>query len=275
MITDFSGDVVYETRKAFKPPRGRQAVLDEILGFLTSSLQELKPRFPRLLGIGLAASGVIDIQRGMILHYDLIPQLVNIPIRDLIAEHFQIPCVMENNIRAMTLAEWTNGAAKGLRSFICMAVRSGVGAGVVIDGRLHAGSHGFCGEVGYMIIPGSGSASQWNNLQQTVSETALSIDVEAAEDLDEPTSRRAGEIIASQLASMAVLLDPQAIVLAGGILDPHKPLWRHVTDSFRRLVLVELSERLPLLPDGWARLPRRSGRHRCLYELFPVASHGR
>ena len=82
------------------------------------------------LGIGLAASGVIDTRRGVILHYDLIPQAVDLPLRDLVSEHVGLPCVMENNIRAMTLAEWTLGAARGLSSFVCMAVRSGVGAGV-------------------------------------------------------------------------------------------------------------------------------------------------
>jgi predicted NBD/HSP70 family sugar kinase len=84
--------------------------IDQILAFLKSSLAEVKPLFSRLMGIGLAASGVIDPGRGMILHYDPVPQAVNVPLRDLIRQETRLPCVMENNIRAMTLAEWTVGA---------------------------------------------------------------------------------------------------------------------------------------------------------------------
>ena len=274
VVTDFSGEVVWKQRKAFHPPKGRQALLDELVDFLESGIKETKSRFPRLMGIGLAASGVVDLRRGMILHYDLIPQAVNIPLRELISEHFKLPCVMENNIRAMTLAEWTGGAAKGLNSFICMAVRSGVGAGIVLDGRLLSGSHGFCGEVGYMVIPGLGAASQWKNFQQTVSESALGIDVEEdGFDLPEPVARRNADVIASQIASMAVVLDPEAIILAGGMLDPKKPFWRYINESFRRMVLTELADRLPLLPATLGSFAAAVGAaHRCLYELYPVAS---
>ena len=277
VITDFAGEVVWETKKAFRAAENRQGIVDAILEFLDSAFEENRARFPRILGIGLAASGVVDLNRGVILHYDLIPQAVNIPLRDLISEHFNLPCVMENNIRAMTLAEWTNGAAKGLHTFICTAVRSGVGAGMVIDGRLYPGSHGFAGEIGYMVLPTAAGASQWSNLQQTVSESALSVDAEDANfELDDATARRTAELIASQLASIAVVIDPQAIVLAGGMLDPHKALWRYLNESFRKLVLTELAERLPLVPARLGPFAAAIGAaHRCLYELFPVASQGR
>src|SRR5687767_2732493 len=109
VVTNFSGEVVWERRKALRPPKDRQALIDEILSFLDGSLAEIRPRYAPLLGMGLAASGVIDTRRGLILHYDLIPQALDLPLRDLVSEHVGLPCVMENNIRAMTLAEWTLG----------------------------------------------------------------------------------------------------------------------------------------------------------------------
>src|SRR5688500_10151617 len=114
VVTNFAGEIVWEARKARRPLPDGESIVDEILSFIDASLAQIRPQFPQLLGIGLAASGVIDAKRGVILHYDLIPQDVNLPIRDRIAEHTKLPCVMENNIRAMTLAEWTLGAARGL-----------------------------------------------------------------------------------------------------------------------------------------------------------------
>jgi N-acetylglucosamine repressor len=277
VVTDFAGQVVWQTRKSLRPPRSRQMFVDQILSFVQSALSKVKPKFPRLLGMGLAASGVIDTHKGVILHYDLVPEAVNLPLLHLIREQVRLPCVMENNIRAMTLAEWTNGAAKGLKTFACMAVRSGVGAGVVLDGRLIAGEHGFCGETGYMVIPSSASVTRWKSLQQTVSETALGLDVEAdGFAISESDARRSGQILGSQIASIAALLDPQAIVLGGGMLSPDGPVWPHLVRTYRQTALAELAEKVPLLPAQLGPFAAAQGAaYRCLYELFPLATSTR
>ena len=273
-VSNFSGEIVWERRKALRPPKDRDALIGEIFSFLDASLKEIRPQFSPLLGIGLAASGVIDTRRGVILHYDLIPQAVELPLRELVSEHVGLPCVMENNIRAMTLAEWTLGAARGMNSFVCMAVRSGVGAGVVLNGRLLSGSHGLCGETGYMVLPTRGNASEWKNLQQTVSESAMGIDIEAAGfGISPRVARRAGELIGSQLASIAALLDPEAIILGGSVLNAEGPVWPHVVSAFRETALRELVERVQLLPARLGPFAAAQGAaYRCLYELFPVTA---
>jgi predicted NBD/HSP70 family sugar kinase len=275
VVTDFAGTVVWQTRKAIRPARDRDGFVDQIVGFLKAAMAELKPQFGKLMGIGLAASGVIDVRRGMILHYDLVPAAANLPLRDVVHDALRLPCVMENNIRAMTLAEWVSGAAKGLRTFVCIAVRSGVGAGIVLDGRLIAGSHGFCGETGYMVIPSNAPAAQWKSLQQTVSETAMGLDVEADgfDEISKSAARRSGEILGSQIASIATVLDPEAIVLAGGILNPEGPVWPHVLRTYSKTALSELVKHVPILPAQLGPFAAAQGAaYRCLYELFPVAA---
>jgi N-acetylglucosamine repressor len=274
VLTDFTGKVVWENRTSIKLTGDRDEFLSVLLGFIDSSMDEVRKLRRRLLGFGLAASGVIDTTRGMILHYDLIPSAKNLPLRDLIAERVGVPCVMENNIRALTLAEWTAGAARGMDTFVCMSVRSGVGAGVVIDGRLLSGTHGFAGETGYMVVTGEGEAGEWKNLQQTVSEVALGIDVEATGfDLPPHVIRRTGEIIGAQLATIAAVIDPQAFVLAGNVLRPDGPIWPHVQRSFTETALSEVAQRTPLVPAQLGPFAAAQGAaYRCLYELFPVAS---
>ena len=277
LVCDFAGQIVWQGRRPLPPSKRRRFnVAGEVLDFIDESLAAAREQIAGFnpLGIGLAASGVIDTRRGVILHYDLLPQAVDVPLRDLVAEHVGLPCVMENNIRALTLAEWTAGAAVGLRSFVCLAVRSGVGAGIVIDGRLLPGSHGLAGEAGYMPLPLAGPAESWKNLQQTVSETALGTDAEAARGggLDEATARRAGEIVGGQLAAIAALLDPQALVLAGGLLAPDGPLWPHVERAYRATALAEIVEHVPLRPAQLGPFAAaRGAASRLLDELFPVA----
>jgi predicted NBD/HSP70 family sugar kinase len=273
VATDFAGEVIWQARQPLHPPRDRQALVDQILAFIDEGMKEIRREFRNPLGFGIAASGVIDAKRGTVLHYDMLPHAVDLPLRELIQRQVDLPCVMENNIRAMTVAEWVAGAARGLNTFICMAVRSGVGAGLVLNGRLRAGSHGFCGETGYMVLPSGANSSSWKSLQQTVSETALGIDIEADGfvNLSDSAAKRCGEIIASQLASISAMIDPEAIVLAGGMMNPAGPVWPHVIQCFREMALPELVERVHLLPARLGLFAAAQGAaHRAMYELFPV-----
>jgi N-acetylglucosamine repressor len=273
VATNFAGEVIWQNRHPLSPPQSREAVIDEILSFIRGGMRDIRAQFGKPLAFGIAASGVIDAKRGTILHYDLLPHMVDVPLRELIAREVELPCVMDNNIRAMTLAEWVGGAAKGLGTFMCVAIRSGVGAGLVLNGRLRGGSHGFCGEMGYMLAPAAGNGG-WKSLQQLVSESALGIDVEADgfSGLSDSAAKRCGEIIGTTLASVAAMLDPEAFVLAGGMMNPLGPIWPYVFETFRRYALTELIERVHLLPAQLGLFAAAQGvAHRALYEqLFPV-----
>ena len=272
LVVDFAGNTVWQTQQKLVPPKNRRVLIDDILGFIEKGLKEIRQKYKNILGIGLAANGVIDVHRGVILHYDLVEVARDLPLRDLVAGQTGVPCVMEDNIRALTLAEWINGSAKHLDSFICLAVRSGVGAGIVINGRLHLGSHGFAGEPGYMPVTSGSNANQWKHLQQVVSESALGVDVEAnGFELTEAKAKKAGELIGAYLASMVALLDPQAIVLAGGLIQPDQPLWDPMVRAFRRLVLPELTDSVQLLPARLGPFAAAVGAtHRCFEMLYPL-----
>jgi predicted NBD/HSP70 family sugar kinase len=101
----------------------------------------------------------------------------------------------------------------------------------------------------------------------------LGIDVEARGfEISEAVARRTGEIIGSQLASIAALIDPEAIVLGGPVLNPAGPVWPHVVNGYKQTALAELAERVPLLPTRLGPFAAAQGAaYRCLYELFPVA----
>lgn len=273
VVTDFAGKILWQHRQALKPPRSRQKLIEEIGGFIDQAMGEVRSKFHQPIAVGVAASGVLDLKKGQVLHYDMLPYATDLPLRDLVASQVQLPCVMENNIRAMTLAEWVNGAGKGMHTFLCVAVRSGVGAGLIINGRLRAGKHGLCGEAGYMVLPDGPDSSKWKNLQQTISESALEIDVDADRwVLSEEMARHSGEILGSQLASMAAIIDPEAIVLAGEMLQPAGPVWPHVVSTFNEHALAELAAHVRILPAQTGPFGAAVGvAHRALYEAFPMA----
>jgi predicted NBD/HSP70 family sugar kinase len=124
-----------------------------------------------------------------------------------------------------------------------------------------------------MVLPGGGSTREWKNLQQTVSETALGVDIEAPGfELAEDVARRTGELIASQLASIATIVDPQAFILGGPMLKADGPVWPHVLRGFRETALREIGEQVPLVPAQLGPFAAAQGAaYRALYEMFPAA----
>lgn len=270
-VSDFAGGLVWDSHKKFVPPKGRAPLIKEILDFIGNGLERARSQFPTFAGIGLAANGIIDARRGVILHYDLVEGMRDLPLRDLVADRFALPCCMENNIRALTLAEGLNGAGRHFDTFICLGVRSGIGAGIVINGKLYVGRHGFAAEPGYSPVPTGSDANEWKQLQRIVSETALGVDAEASDFSLSPTqAKRCGELLGGQLAGMASLLDPQAIVLAGALVQPDRPLWDHIVRTFRRHVLPDLVDCVQIVPAQLGPFAAALGAaHRCFEMLYP------
>ena len=276
VAVDFAGNRVFGYREALSPPASREAFIARLLTFIETGLKEIPAELANVLGIGLAAPGVVDVRSGTLLHYDLLEVARDLPLRDLVASRTGLPTSLDENIRCYTRAEWMSGAARHLSSFICLAVRSGVSAGLVLGGRLHEGSHGFAGKAGYFPICGNAAASRWKTLMETVSEQALGVDVEAANyELSDSRARRAGELIGGQIAMMATLLDPEAIVLAGGLVQPDGPLWPSLERTYRRFVLPDIAERVQLLPSRLGPYAAAIGAaHRCFEMLYPTEAAG-
>ena len=109
-----------------------------------------------LLAIGVGVPGIIDPVHGVSLSYKYIVNWRNVAVRDRLAKRFGVPIFLESNIRAMALAESWFGQGRGRRNFICVGVRSGIGLGMVLDGRLYRGEHfnaGLIGRWGCALAP--------------------------------------------------------------------------------------------------------------------------
>ena len=274
VVVDFSGQALYHRQRHLRPMKNKNTLVVRLLDFIDEGLRFIRGLDAKILGIGVAAPGIINRWMGMLVHYDLIEAARNIPLRDLVENHTGFPCVVDNNIRCYALTEWTTGVARNMSNFICLAVRSGVGSAIILNGRLLDGSHGFSGEVGYSPVPNGQAASQWKTLQELVSEKALNVDDEAKSfSLSKEKAQMAGELVGAQAASLAVLLDPEAIVLAGALLDRDGPLWDIVEQTYGRFILHGIARRFPLLPSkAGAHAAAVGATQRCLQELYPTSS---
>lgn len=113
----------------------------------------MPPDGSRPLAIGVGVPGVVDSTRGVALRYKYIRKWENIPLSKYLSEHFKVPVFLENNARSMALAELWFGQGKGYENFLCVGIRSGIGAGLILGGHLFCGTHYSAGELGRWRCP--------------------------------------------------------------------------------------------------------------------------
>jgi len=162
VLCDGAGGVLHQRETPLKLGMTREAVIRTVVALALSVAERATTP---LLSVGVAAPGVVDALGGRILHYGLLADFDQVPMRDRVQEAFDVPVFLEHNIRALTYAELLRGSAQGAQHVLCLAVRSGVALGIVADGKLYDGAHAMAGEAGYMVVQtGSGQPQRVSDL---------------------------------------------------------------------------------------------------------------
>src|SRR6185503_15751816 len=91
-------------------------------------------------GVGIGVPGTPDIDTGVIQFLPNLPgKWLNVPLRAIIEEQVGLPVALVNDVRAITLGEWMFGAGRGADTLVCLAIGTGIGGGVVVNGQFHLG----------------------------------------------------------------------------------------------------------------------------------------
>ncbi len=132
----------------------------EIIAQLVSSARELLERnginASDVLSCGVSCGGPLNSDSGIIMHPPNLPDWDNVPLADIVKESLGIPCKVRNDADACALAEWQFGAGKGTKNMIFLTFGTGMGAGLILDGRLYSGTSGTAGEVGHIRLDADG-----------------------------------------------------------------------------------------------------------------------
>ena len=115
-----------------------------------------------ILGVGVGAPGPLDTKRGIVL---LTPNLgwVNLPLRQIIHDRLGLPAALDNDANCAVLGEWWVGAARGARNAIGITIGTGIGGGLILDGKLYHGASDVAGEIGHTTIDTEGRRCKCGN----------------------------------------------------------------------------------------------------------------
>jgi glucokinase len=106
--------------------------------------------------IGVSCGGPLNSQKGVILSPPNLPGWDDVPVVDIFREKFRLPVALENDANAGALAEWQFGAGRGTKNMIFLTFGTGLGAGLILDGRLYKGTNDYGGETGHIRLEDDG-----------------------------------------------------------------------------------------------------------------------
>jgi glucokinase len=138
---------------------GADAVVDRICDMvetaIAATIRETGATRAQFAGVGIGAPGPLDREEGLVI---VAPNLgwTDFPLRDRVASRVGLPATLDNDANCATLAEWWMGAAKGGRNVVGLTLGTGIGGGLILDGKLYHGSSDCAGELGHVTIESNG-----------------------------------------------------------------------------------------------------------------------
>ncbi len=216
-IVDADGRVVDRSRTATPTSPDPDAVFGALAGVVTDVLERSDVP-PTSCGVGCGGPMEAD---GVTVSPLNIHGWRGFPLRDRLAELTGLRVAVDNDAKALALGEGWTGAAQGCRDYLAMVVSTGVGGGIVLDGRLLDGASGNAGHIGHIVVEPEGRDCVCGSrgcLEAEASGTAIAaVTGRPAAEADLATRRRCGTLVGRAVATVACLLDLQLAVVAGSV----------------------------------------------------------
>jgi glucokinase len=277
---EITATIVDRTQFPTQVAGGAKACIQRITDSATELLKKNNWRSSELEGIGISCGGPLDSRLGLVLSPPNLPGWDSIPITQIMKESFKVDARLENDANVCALAEWKFGAARGLKNVVFLTFGTGMGAGLILDGRLYRGTNDLGGEVGHVRLEeegpvGYGKAGSFegfcsgggiaNLAKQMVRDklqagekVAFCADPAAIDSLDaqmiadaaqsgDPLAREvlavSGRHLGMGLSMLVDILNPEAIVIGGIFARCRGLLWPSAHEVMKRECLPSALER--------------------------------
>jgi glucokinase len=253
LVVDGGGSVLGDDLRPTEAAGGPDVVLGRIESSLRSAMAAAG--VPALSALGVASPGPIDLARGAVVGAPNLPGWRDVPVASWLSRRFGCPALLENDANAAAWGEFTFGAGRGTHHLIYLTISTGIGAGLILDGRLYRGRDGAAGEIGHIaLVPdgppcacgssgclealASGTAIP-RRLQEAIEagtvptlaafaagdKPSIELLVRAASHPDAAIRAEAGSVwqelgchLGRGLAAIVNIFNPDAVVVGGGVL---------------------------------------------------------
>ena len=245
-VVDGRGNVIHWQEE--KTPASKQKIIDSIISKASDGVKLAQREGMEVIGIGISSGGRVNFKSGIIVDSTSnLPDWKDVHIKEAIEAHLNIPAVVDNDGNCSAVAERVFGKAKSIENFISIALGTGIGGGIYVDGELLRGENNYTAEIGHVTVNAYGPkcscggcgcvelyASGAGLVRWAKEEFPLMTDIVTDHELSAKTigdSARSGDRVAMKLLNRAGMMlgaavagwlnifNPSMIVLSGSLVD--------------------------------------------------------
>ena len=266
--------------------QGAEAVVDRIARMIDTviaeTIAETNAKREDFAGVGIGSPGPLDRELGIVI---VTPNLGwrNFPLRDEVSKRVGLPASLDNDANCATLGEWWCGAAKGARHVIGITIGTGIGGGLILDGRLFHGASDVAGEIGHTTIDSTGRRCKCGNygcleayasgpaiaerarealeggepsilpklVNNDLSKITAQLVYDAAkkdDDVARQVVRETANFLGAGVANLLNIFNPDVVVIAGGVTQAGAPLFEPLRAEVRRRAFRPAVEACKIVP---------------------------
>ena len=253
-LVDKKGEISYPKTVPTRAEMGYEYTIGNITQCIKDLMTEANITTNDIEGIGFGFPGQIDCDNGIVRILPNIPGWIDVPIAEIMQKEFNVPVKVDNDVRCAALAELNYGAGVGCKNLICITVGTGIGSGLIINGKIVRGASNAAGEIGHIklemhdgLLCGcgdrgcleayasgpsivamakeyvlGGKSAKFREIAGSIDAITPAIVAQAANEGDAVAKKIfeiMGEYIGIGLTSVVNLLNPEKIVIGGGVAD--------------------------------------------------------
>lgn len=270
LVSD-KGKIIYSNSIPTRAEMGYEHTINSMKDAVNDLLKETKMKPSDIEGMGFGFPGQIDCQKGVVRLAPNIPGWVNIPISNIMEKEFGIPTRVDNDVRTATLGELNYGAGVGCENLVCITVGTGIGSGLVINGKLVRGANNAAGELGHIklnmqggplcgcgdrgcleayasgpsivamaeeYIKGGKSTKYRELANPDITPYIVAVAAKEGDPVARQIFRVMGEYIGMGLVSVVNLLNPEKIIIGGGVADAGDILFDPIKETISKRAMT-------------------------------------
>ncbi len=283
-LVDDNGKIIYSNSVPTYAKMGYEYTVNNIKQAIKDLMKETNTTPSDIEGIGFDFPGQVDCKTGVVKLAPNIPGWVNVPIAQMIEDEFHIPTRIDNDVRCAALGELKFGAGRGCENFICITVGTGIGSGIVINGKVVRGATNAAGELGHIKLQMNdgpicgcgdtgcleafasgpaivamaqeyikgGKSTKFREMAAAEGGEITPYMVAKAAEEGDPVAKRifeiVGEYIGIGLTSVINLLNPERVIIGGGVAESGELLLGPIRKTIKERAMVVAGNAVEIVP---------------------------
>lgn len=283
-LVDDNGKIIYSNSVPTYAKMGYEYTVNNIKQAIKDLMKETNTTPSDIEGIGFDFPGQVDCKTGVVKLAPNIPGWVNVPIAQMIEDEFHIPTRIDNDVRCAALGELKFGAGRSCENFICITVGTGIGSGIVINGKVVRGATNAAGELGHIKLQMNGGpicgcgdtgcleafasgpaivamaqeyikggkSTKFREMAAVEGGEITPYMVAKAAEEGDPVAKRifeiVGEYIGIGLTSVINLLNPERVIIGGGVAESGELLLGPIRKTIKERAMVVAGNAVEIVP---------------------------